>query len=243
MLPNKKFLVPLDEYLNINHFLSLKDEFYYFYSKHHRLATSTWTAGSIPVDSQWEYFASHPILYHMYHKNKNFSKVEYLRNTDNEALAKYLQLHFGAFNPYKILKLKNDNFEYKDFVDSWEIMNWVDTLPFHEVNCVDIFYSEHYFPLGFHRDYNYFPIEDGNNSSPPDEITELIWFRFDLNRNFFIYEFDDNGHIVKEHPAIGYSITFDDRDWHGNTGYLDTSSITIKVEGKFIKEFKETIYG
>jgi hypothetical protein len=242
-LSNDKILISLDSYLDVEQFLSLKDEFYYFYSRHQKNAVSTWTAGSISEDLDWEYFKTHPILYHTYHKNKTFGHVEELKQNNPEALATYLQLHFGAFNPYRILKLKTDSGDYKDFVDSHAIKNWVDTLPFDQVNCVDLFYADHYVPLGFHRDYNYFPIEDGDNRTPPEEMTELIWFRFDLSREFYVYEFDENGRTINYGRAKGYSITFDDRDWHGNFLSCNSSSITLKVEGKLTEDFKKQIYG
>lgn len=242
-LPNNKLIQSLDNYLDIKHFLSLKDEFYYFYSINQKKAFSTWTAGSIPKELDWEYMKSHPILYHTYHANKDFGHVEELMKTNKEALSTYLQLHFGAFNPYRILKLKDDSGNYKDFVDSELIKAWAESLPFSKIDCIDLFYADHYIPLGFHRDYNYFPNEDGDNRTPPEIMTELIWFRFDLNREFYIYDFDEHGNILDFKRAKGYSVTFDDRDWHGNFSFCKSASITVKVEGKFTENFKKQIYG
>ena len=129
-----------------------------------------------------------------------------------------------------------------DWVDD-PIKSWVHSLPFERFDVVSLFLSDHYVPLKYHRDYNFFPYEKGDVRETPKTLQDIIWFRFDKNRAFNFYELDDAGNVIKEYNVEGYSSTFNHFNWHGNVSSHDTATVTIKIEGKFTDEFRKQIYG
>lgn len=248
LLLNSKPFITLDSYLDISRFKSLEDDFYFLYSKNIGNGKATWNSGGIPVDLNWPYLTDHHLLYHVYHSAKKtgnsklLAMIDYFDSTnDKDGLARFLQLKFGAFTPYRILHLNSYKKPLHNFVDPL-IKEWVHSLPFESIDMVSLFFNDHYCPLKYHKDYNYFPYEDGDKREVPDTLQDLIWFRFDLNRGFNLYNFDKDGIMIESIPVEGYSATFNHYNWHGNTEAYDQASLTVKIEGKFIPEFKEKIY-
>lgn len=235
LLHNQPFHT-LDQYLNIDEFLSLKDEFYYLYAKNKERATSVWNAAGIPIDSTWDYITTNHFLYYTL-KNSSDPKITEFDN--KEQLALYLQLKYGSFNPYRILHLVD--YTPNKIMEPWvtdPIRCWASTLPFAKIDSISLFYNDHYCPLKFHRDYNFLPYEKGELDAPPAALQDLIWFRFDLDRHFCIYEINAEGQILETIPVEGYSATFNHYNWHGNTEAYNKASLTVKVEGKFKDDFK-----
>lgn len=235
LLHNKPFHT-LDQYLNIADFLSLKDEFYYLFAKNKEHAVSVWNAGGIPRNTTWDYITDNPGLYYSL---KNSSDARTTEFDNKEQLAVYLQLKYGSFNPYRILHLLD--YSPDKNIEPWvtvPIKTWMETLPFSKIDSVSLFYNDHYCPLKFHRDYNFLPYENGELDQPPDVLQDLIWFRFDLNRHFCLYEISADGKIIKTIPVEGHSAIFNHYNWHGNTEAYDKASLTVKVEGKFKEDFK-----
>ena len=248
LLLNSKPFITLDSYLDISKFKSLEDDFYFLYSKNIHYGKATWNSGGIPVDLSWPYIAENHFLYHVYHRAKQEGNqailkiIDHFESTnDKDGLARFLQLKFGAFNPYRILHLNSYRKPLHDFVDN-PVKDWVHSLPFESIDMVSMFFNDHYCPLKYHQDYNYFPYEEGDHREIPNTLQDLIWFRFDLKRGFNLYDIDKDGNILNTVPVEGYSATFNHYNWHGNTDAYDKASLTIKVEGKFTAEFKEKIY-
>lgn len=234
LLHNKPFHT-LDQYLNIAEFLSLKDEFYYLFAKNKEHAVSVWNAGGIPTDANWSYITDNPSLYYTL-KSSADSKTTKFDN--KEQLAVYLQLKYGSFNPYRILHLLD--YSPDKNVEPWvtaPIKIWMETLPFSKIDSISLFYNDHYCPLKFHRDYNFLPYEKGELKQPPDVLQDLIWFRFDLSREFFLYDINADGSIKHSVAVEGHTATFNHYNWHGNISAYDKASLTVKVEGKFIEGF------
>ena len=226
----------LDKHINVERFLNLEDEFYFLYAKNKDKVKSVWNAGGFPTDCKWEYLTNNPLLYYTYHKHHNDPKV---KDLNKEELATYLQLKYGSFNPYRILHLLDYSPDHN--FEPWvtdSIKNWVESLPFERFDSVSLFYNDHYCPLKYHRDFNFFPFEDGDAPNEPDTVQDLIWFRFDLDRGFNLYDISEDGTILETLPIEGYSATFNHYNWHGNTDAYDKASLTVKVEGKFRSDFK-----
>jgi hypothetical protein len=243
ILLNEKPFHTLDNYLTIPQFLELKDDFYFLFSKNLDKSISTWTAGGIPTDCSWPYLTEPAILYYSYHGDHDedtLSKIEYFnKENDRQGLATFLQLKYGSFNPYRILHLLDytPQHKFEPFVNS-VIRDWAYSLPYERLDSISLFYTDHFCPLKYHRDYNYLPYEKGYNPNVPDTIQDIIWLRFDLGREFFLYEIDENGTVIKSVPVEGHSITFNHYNWHGNINSYDKASLTVKVEGKFKPDFK-----
>jgi hypothetical protein len=247
LLLNNKPFNTLDNYLDIDHFLSLKDEFFFMYAKNLHHTKASWNAAGIPMDCNWKYLTEKPLLYTTYHnialKDPSVKeKLDYFNNTgDKDGLAKFLQLKYGAFSPYRILHLSTKDEPLHDFVEK-PIREWIDTLPFDKINLVSIFCNEHHCPLKYHRDYNFDPVNEGDNNPIPSTLQDVIWLRFDLNRHLYLYDFDADGNIIDQCQFEGYSVNFNHYNWHGNTDSFDTATLTVKVEGKFTEDFKKKIY-
>ena len=165
-------------------------------------------------------------------------QIEQITEFDNkEQLAVYLQLKYGAFTPYKILHLMD--YSPQKNIEPWvtgPIQQWLRTLPFDKIDSVSLFYNDHYCPLKYHRDYNFLPYEKGNQLQP-DTLQDLIWFRFDLSREFFLYDINADGSVKHSVAVEGHTATFNHYNWHGNISAYDKASLTVKVEGKFIEGF------
>ena len=241
LLKNNQVTFSLDPFLDIENFLSLKDEFYYLFANNYQKTKDVWNAGGIPFELNWKYLTEHPMLYKTFHLFKDVDP--YINKLpDKTAIAYYLKLKYGCFSPYKILHLN----EYKQPLEDWvtpAIKDWIGTLPYSSIDHISFFFNDHFCPLKYHRDYNYFPVEHGYSADPPDTLQDIIWLRFDTDRGFNFYDIDDNGNIIATYPVQGYSSTFNHYNWHGNTEHSDVPSLTVKLEGTFTKEFKEKIYG
>ena len=234
LLLKQKPFYTLDNYLDIEHFLSLKDEFYFLFAKNKDRAVSSWNAAGISTDCDWEYLTENPFLYYALHKNQDPKFTEF---DNKEQLAVYLQLKYGAFTPYKILHLMD--YSPQKNIEPWvtgPIQQWLRTLPFDKIDSVSLFYNDHYCPLKYHRDYNFLPYEKGNQLQP-DTLQDLIWFRFDLSREFFLYDINADGSVKHSVAVEGHTATFNHYNWHGNISAYDKASLTVKVEGKFIEGF------
>jgi hypothetical protein len=215
--------------------LSLKDEFYFLFAKNKDRAVSSWNAAGISIDCDWPYLTDNPFLYYAFHKNEDAKFKEF---DNKEQLAIYLQLKYGAFTPYKILHLTD--YSPQRNVEPWvtlSIQNWLHTLPFDKIDSVSLFYNDHYCPLKYHRDYNFLPYEKGEQSQP-ETLQDLIWFRFDLDREFLLYDINKEGDIIDSVKVEGHTATFNHYNWHGNISAYDKASLTVKVEGRFSKDFK-----
>lgn len=238
LLENNHVTINLDQYLDIEKYLSLKDDFYYLYSENYDLARETWTSGGINPEKNR--VLDRPMLYYTWHKVRNTDLLVH-EFKDKTALANYFKLKYGCLSPYKILNLN----AYGESIYEWvtpKINNWIKSLPFVTINYASMFFADHYCPLVYHTDYNLFPIEKGEQELP-SEAPDIIWFRFDLNRQFFLYELDSTGNILESYPVEGYAATFNHFNWHGNMSSYKSASLTMKIEGVFTDEFKKRIYG
>jgi hypothetical protein len=232
----------LDNYLDIERFLSLKDEFYYMFCSNLEYSKASWNAAGIDIDSDWVYLMKHPFLYHALHKHKDDPYITlFQRNNNREGLCKYLQLKYNCFNPYTFMHLGEKNKGFHSFVPGM-IQQWAYSLPFERLDLVSVLYNEHYVPLKYHRDFNFFPYEEGDNREVPIELQDVIWLRFDLSRDLFLYDFDEEGNELDRVRFEGYSVNFNHYNWHGSIEANDVSTMTVKVEGKFKQEFKDKIY-
>lgn len=232
----------LDNYLDIDKFLSLKDTFYYMFCSNLDRTKASWNAAGIETDCEWDYLMKNGFLYHVLHKHKADPYIQLLlRDNNRPGLCKYLQLKYNAFNPYTFMHLGEKNKGFYDFVPG-VIQDWVHSLPYERLDLVSVLFNEHYVPLKYHRDFNFFPFEEGDKREVPSELQDVIWLRFDLNRDLFLYDFDSEGNEIERVKFEGYSVNFNHYNWHGNTESNDTCSMTVKVEGKFTEEFKNTIY-
>jgi hypothetical protein len=211
------------------------------------------------------------MLYYAYRKANEDRKTDldldkhlsyFEKSKDQDGLGRYLKLRYKSFDPYNILNVRKTtgNFYSADAYtfteEDWQTYQWVDymdefpnlknfivdELPFDRIGIVTIFFNEHYIPQGYHRDFNYFPLEKGNNPKSAPHRQELIWFRFDLDRPFYLFDMDEKTGTIKEQvPVQGYSVFFNHHNWHGSFDNYPNSSITVKVEGKFTDEFRKQI--
>jgi hypothetical protein len=217
-----------------------------------------------------EIFRERGLLYYVYEQANNDRKTDpaldqhlrYFEDAgDKHGLSRLLKLKYNAFDPYNILNLRTttsnhyaaDSYTFTE--DDWKTYSWVDyieehpnlkefveSLPMDRLGIVTVFYNEHYIPLGHHRDFNYFPRERSNKPETFPHRQELIWFRFNLDRPFYLFDLDEKSGTVKERvPVQGYSAFFNHHNWHGNFDSYPNSSITVKVEGKFTDEFRKQI--
>lgn len=180
---------------------------------------------------------------------------------DMRGLAKYLKLKYKLFDPYEILQIRYTKSEKNLYAadgatftkEDWESYRWIEemnqfqhlvdfikSLPFEYLGMVTFFINEHYVPLGYHRDYNYNADIIGNQPNTFPHRQEIIWFRFDLDRPFYLYDIEDN-QVLTEIPVEGYSAFYNHHQWHGNLNGSPNSSLTMKVEGVFTDDFRKTI--
>jgi hypothetical protein len=218
-----------------------------------------------------EIFREKGLLYYIYRQVNEDRKtdpdldkhVKYFEETkDQHGLSRYLKLRYRAFDPYNVLNVRKttgpyyaaDSYTFTD--DDWKNYYWCDymkdyphlvnfienELPMDRIGVVTVFWNEHFIPQGFHRDYNYFPYEMGNKPDAFPHRQELIWFRFDLSRPFYIFDLDiPNGKVLNQYPVDGYSAFFNHHQWHGSFDNYPETSVTVKVEGRFTDEFRKLI--
>ena len=210
------------------------------------------------------------LLYYVLIKAKEDAKtdsdlarhLEYFESKkDLHGLSRYLKLRYHAFDPYNILNIRQTTgpfyaadsytftekewamYHWCDYMDQFpSIKNFIEELPLEKIGVVTVFYNEHYVPQGYHRDYNYFPFEKGDAPDTFPHRQELIWFRFDLTRPFYLFDIDEKTGTLKEQiPLDGYTAFFNHHNWHGSFDIYPNTSITVKVEGKFTDEFRKEI--
>lgn len=211
------------------------------------------------------------LLYYVYLKanedRKHDSSLDhhlkfFEEKNDKYGLSRYLKLRYDAFDPYYVLNVRKTtgpyyaadaytfteddwkNYYWEDYMDDFpELKKYiVEELPLDRIGVVTVFFNEHFVPQGFHRDYNYFPYEFGNKPETFPHRQELIWFRFDLNRPFYIFDLDiPNGKVIEKYPVEGYSAFFNHHNWHGSFDIFPRSSVTVKVEGRFTDEFRKQL--
>ncbi len=211
------------------------------------------------------------LLYYVYRKANEERKTDleldkhlshFEKVGDQHGLSRYLKLRYKAFDPYNVLNIRKttgpfyaaDAYTFTD--KEWDMYHWVDyidqfpnlknfienDLPLDRIGVVTVFYNEHFVPQCYHRDFNYFPYEMGNKPESFPHRQELIWFRFELDRPFYLFDIDETSGEVKEKVAVeGHSAFFNHHNWHGSFDTYPNSSITVKVEGRFTDEFRKQI--
>lgn len=218
-----------------------------------------------------EIFREKGLLYYIYRQVNEERKTDtqldkhvsyFEQNKDQHGLSRYLKLRYQAFDPYNVLNVRKTTGPYYAAdaycftEDDWSKYHWCDymddyphikdfinnELPMDRIGVVTVFWNEHFIPQGFHRDYNYFPYEKGDKPDTFPHRQELIWFRFDLDRPFYLYDLDTaNGKVIKQVPVEGYSAFFNHHQWHGSFDNYPKTSMTVKVEGRFTDEFRKKI--
>jgi len=250
-LTNGKPFMNLEQYLNVNELLDKKDDFYFFFAKNWPQHSESNTAAGINfADLDKPSFKMAKLAYYVLHdlkKNgtdKEKERIAYFEdNNDRYALMRYLQLQHKVFSPYRTMHLFNyGTGQFKDWVDD-DIRQWVKTWPFKEIKQVSFFYIDHYMPQACHRDFNYYPFEEGVLTFEQlEKPHDVLWFRFDKEREMNLYDFDDAGNVVQCIPVEGHIATFNYHDWHGNlTKTLPYATLTFNIEGHFTEEFKKKI--
>jgi hypothetical protein len=252
----------LDQHIDIETFLNLKDDFAFLYAKSNPLERcDSFGGGGLPVwdippakDSAWQYLLDPPSPYYAYHEAKKsgntkiLERIKYFEDNHRlQDLCLFLQLKYGAFNPYKKLHLLSKKDKFRKFIPLLDefpgITNWLEALPFDAINECQIIVVDHYYIHKYHRDFDFFPIEKGHQPMPqPGEMDDWMWLRFELDRGFNLFDLDDNGNIIETIPIQGYSATMNNMNWHGNTEGYPKHSMTVKIEGKFTKEFKKKVF-
>lgn len=252
--------ITLDNFIDIKRFLELEDEFNFIINSNwNYVRTGIWSAGGHDPDNLNNIYHEKDLLYFVHERAKKERltnpdldlKVRYFEERNDKAgLARFYKLKYKAIDPYCLLNLRTttsgvyssdarftreqwDSYKWVDIVDKFpKIKNFITGLPLDEIGAVTIFYNEHYVPLGYHRDLNYFPLEFGNNPNTFPHRQEFIWLRFNLDRPFYLYDIEDNK-ITNTIPVQGHSAFFHHHNWHGNFNANPYASLTVKVEGKF----------
>ena len=264
MLHHGKPFHCLDNYIDVETFLKLEEDFYFCYAKSNPLDRCDTFGGAgipesvlkadLPENSAWNYVLEPPNPYWAYHRAlaegdpKTLERIKYFKDNHRlQDLCIFLQLRYGAFNPYKKLHLLSKKGTKDSFVplldDFPEIRNWLSSLPFEVLNECQLILVDHYYVHKYHRDFDFFPIEKGHQPMPdPEKMDDWIWLRFDLDRGFNLYDLDDDGNILETIPVEGYCVTMNNMNWHGNTGSYPKHSLTVKIEGKLTEEFKKKVF-
>ena len=264
MMHHGKPFYCLDEHIDIQTFLSLRDDFCFLYANSNPLTRQdTFGSAGLPAwdippasDSAWQYLLDPPTPYAAYHRAlkendpKTIERMKFFKdNHRTQDLCLFLQLKYGAFNPYKKIHLlaekgKQSPYSFIPALDELPgIRNWINALPFERLNLCQLIVVDHYYIHKYHRDFDFFPIENGHQPMPqPGEMDDWMWLRFELDRGFNLYDLDDDGNILETIPIEGYSATMNNMNWHGNTEAYPKHSMTMKLEGKFTEEFKKKIY-
>lgn len=264
---NGKPFITLDSHIDLKKILDLKDDFHFLFSSLQKKArTGTFHIGGFDPDNIPNIFHEKDMLYHVYKKANEERKTDtdldtklshFEESGDNAGLVRYLKLRYKAYDPYHMLQIRTterklysaDALSFTD--EDWDSYYWIDgvddkitqaleSLPFKKLGTVTFFMNEHYMPLGYHRDYNYLPDENGNKPKTFPHRQEMIWMRFDLDRPFYLIDIE--GNAVKQEVAIeGYSAFYNHHNWHGNFTGIPFCSLTMKLEGAFTDEFRKKI--
>lgn len=250
-LSNGKPFINLEPYLNVDELLSKKDDFFFFFAKNWtRHSESNTAAGVNYEDKDLPAFEQMKLAYFVLHEikkngtEKEKERVAYFENkNDRYGLMRYLQLQYKVFSPYRTMHLYNyGTGQFKDWVDD-DIKEWVKQWPFKDIKQISFFYVDHYQPQSFHRDFNYYPFEEGVKTFEElDAPLDVLWFRFDKSRELHLYDVDSQGNVINSVPVEGHIATFNYHDWHGNLKtILPYASLTFNIEGHFTDEFKKKI--
>lgn len=266
---NDKPFVTLDPYIDLEGFLKLEDEFnFMFCSNLDKIRNGIWSAGGHSPDFPYSIFHERDLLYYVNQRAladrksdpELDAKIKYFEDRNDRAgLSRFYKLKYGAMDPYSILNLRTTTknvyasdahftdedwelYKWTDLIDSFpKIKEWIDQLPLEKLGIITIFYNEHYVPLGYHRDTNYFPLEKGNNSESFSHRQEFIWLRFDLGRKFCLFDINDAGQLANTVHVQGHSAFFNHHNWHGNFEPMDHSSLTVKIEGRFSADLRRNL--
>lgn len=266
---NGKPFLSLDPFIDIPGFLDLEDEFnFMFCSNLDKIRNGIWSAGGHSPDFPYSIFHERDLLYYVNERAKVDRKSDpdldskirhFEERNDRAGLSRFYKLKYGAMDPYSILNLRTttknvyasdahftdedwDLYKWTDLIDSFpRIKSWIDRLPLERLGIITIFYNEHYVPLGYHRDTNYFPLEKGNNAESFPHRQEFIWLRFDLDRTFCLFDINDMGLIANTVYVEGHSAFFNHHNWHGNFEPMNKSSLTVKIEGRFSAELRKKL--
>jgi len=266
---NNKPFITLDEHIDINSVLDLRDDFYFMVSTlWPKTRTGVMHAGGADIDNLNTIFREKDALYFAQQRTEELRKTDkdldqklsyFESNNDRTGLIRYLKLKYRCFDPYNLLQIRTtekplysaDGLTFTE--DDWKSYYWIDemekfsnikttleNLPFKNIGTVTFFVAEHYVPLGYHRDFNYFPYKIGNQPDTFPHRQEMIWFRFELDRPFYLFDIEDN-QVVESVPLKGYSAFYNHHNWHGNLESNEFTSLTMKVEGEFTEEFRKKI--
>lgn len=266
-IDGKRPFITLDPFLDIEGFLKLKDEFSFLMASCiNESRAGVWSGGGHSPDTHHNIFHEKNLLYYVNHRaqierrtNPDLDiKLKYFEDRNDKAgLARFYKLKYQAFDPYVLLNLRTttsgvyssdarftreqwDSYKWLDIVDKFpKIKKFITSLPLDEIGAVTVFYNDHYIPLGYHRDYNYFPLEKGDSPKSFPHRQEFIWLRFDLDRSFNILDIDEKGTVINSVPVEGHAAYFHHHNWHGNFEPITYSSLTLKVEGKFSDELRK----
>jgi len=237
--------ISFDDLIDIDSFLGLRDQFYAFFAENSDRCKSFWNSAGVPLGNDWPYLQDTPVAYTLWHNilaSGDAAEIARIKSfTDREKLIRYLQLKWGAFSPYKLLHFSESS--NRDVAMPGELKTWVYSLPFAKIELVSFFFTDHYCPLKYHRDFNYFPVEHGDRPEIPDSQHDFIWLRWDKRKSFCLFDIADDGTVNEMIPVEGYSAAFNHYNWHGSTDILDRATLSMKVEGAFTDEFKKIAYG
>lgn len=255
ILAGKPF-IPLDDYIDINTFLSFKSMIAHLYALNRKNANSSWEAGGYNTYEDFKKFSGETkSLYHIYHEQIPTESPEIQKHVADlsngsqwrkgEDLATYMALMYGV-SPIYVMHLTNGNenkLEWNDFVTDEYIAfkKWIDTLPFTSIINIDIFYKPADVAPSIHRDFNFYP-NDEPEPVPAELNYNALLLRWNLGDGFCIYDIDEHDNVIAEYDTAGcYSLTFDHRNFHGKLWDNLPVWFYIKIEGQFTPEFKKQV--
>lgn len=255
-LHKNKIFINLDDQIDLDNFFRLEDEFYQLFSTNYYRSSSVWASGGLDLNSNHEYFKDNKFLYSVFHSNDfTFDHTTKFENNGQgknqkkwtEELAIYLQLKYNAINPYRFLHLINhDNKDLHDWVhERPQIVEFIKKLPFESFSNISLIFTPKFIPQGYHRDFNLYPFEKPKTdqlTKIPELNLDVVWCRFNLDREFYLYDIDDQGNILEELPFKGYFSMFNHFNWHGNLKPAKAASLTVKFEGTLYRNFKQKIF-
>jgi len=249
--------ITLDEHVNVKGLLDLEDEFNFMVSSENKhTIDGVWVAGNHNPEHKNAFYREKDALYYVHHRAKLLRKTDkqldkyishFEKTNDINGLAKFYKLKFHAYDPFTIMKLRyvinneenKQTYKWNTCINNFpNIKKFFEELPFTDLQTITLFYVDHYVPIGYHADINYFPYDKDTRKEREIKAQEFIWMRFNLNRDFYVYDIED-GKILESYPFKGYCVYFNDHNWHGNFNPIPFSSITIKAEGNFIDELKK----